>query len=37
MFNLYKHSSVVQGVFETQAAIAAGDAVYLELKRHGKN
>ena len=37
MFNFYRHSGAVQGVFETEAAIAAGDAVYLELKRHRKN
>ena len=37
MFQLYRHSGAVQGVFETEAAIAAGDAVYLELKRRRAN
>jgi hypothetical protein len=37
MFNLYSHSGAVQGVFETEAAIEAGDAVYNELKRRRKN
>jgi len=39
MFNLYRRNGAVrvQGVFETQAAIAAGDAVYIELKRRWNN
>ena len=37
MFHVYRHSGGVQGVFETEAAIAAGDAVYLELKRRRAN
>jgi len=37
MFNFYRHSGGVQGVFETEAAIEAGDAVYLELKRRRAN
>jgi hypothetical protein len=37
MFNFYRHSGGVQGVFETEAAIATGEAVYLELKRHLAN
>ena len=37
MFNFYRHSGAVQGVFETQAAIAAGDAVYNELKGRRAN
>ncbi|PWT74333.1 MAG: hypothetical protein C5B46_04245 [Proteobacteria bacterium] len=38
MFQLYKRNGAVQGVtFETEAAIEAGDAVYLELKRSLKN
>jgi hypothetical protein len=37
MFNFYRHSGAVQGVFETEAAIAAGDAVYIELNRRRGN
>ena len=38
MFQLYRRNGAVQGVtFETEAAIHAGDAVYLELKRSLKN
>jgi hypothetical protein len=37
MFNLYRHSGMVQGVFETEEAIKAGDAVYVELKRRRTN
>ena len=37
MFNMYRHSGAVQSVFETEAAIKAGDAVYIELKRSRKN
>ena len=38
MFNLYRRNGAVQGVtFETEAAVAAGDAVYRELKRSRKN
>jgi len=37
MFNFYRHSGAVKGVFETEAAIAAGDAVYNELKRRRTN
>lgn len=37
MFNFYRHSGGIQGVFETEAAIAAGDAVHNELKRRRAN
>jgi hypothetical protein len=37
MFQLYRHSGAVQGVFETEAAIVTGDAVYNELKRRRAN
>jgi hypothetical protein len=39
MFDLYRRNGAVrvQDVFETQAAIAAGDAVYIELKRRRNN
>ena len=38
MFSLYRRNGAVQGVtFETEAAIAAGDAVYNELRRRRKN
>jgi hypothetical protein len=35
MVHLYRGS--VQGVFETEAAIKAGEAVYVELKRRRAN
>jgi len=35
MFHLYR--GAVQGVFETEAAIKAGEAVYVELKRRRAN
>jgi hypothetical protein len=37
MFQLYSHRGTVQGVFETEEAIEAGDAVYVELKRRRTN
>jgi len=38
MFHLYRRNGAVQGeVFETEAAIEAGHAVYNELKRRRKN
>jgi hypothetical protein len=38
MFLMYKRNGAVQGeTFETEAAIVAGDAVYMELKRRLKN
>ena len=38
MLALYKRNGAVQGEsFETEAAIKAGDAVYLELKRRRAN
>jgi hypothetical protein len=37
MFHLYGPGNKVQGVFETKAAIEAGDAVYNELKRRRTN
>ena len=39
MLDLYRRNGAVrvQDVFETQAAIAAGDAVYIELKRRRNN
>ena len=37
MFNFYRHSGGVPAVFETDAAIAAGHAVYNELKRRRAN
>jgi len=38
MLSRYKRNGAVQGeTFETEAAIAAGDAVYTELKRRRKN
>jgi hypothetical protein len=38
MFHLYRHNGAVQGeVFETEAAIEAGHAVYNELKRRRLN
>jgi hypothetical protein len=38
MLSLYKRNGAVQGeTFETEAAIAAGDAVYNELRRRRKN
>jgi hypothetical protein len=37
MFHLYGPGHKVQGVFETKAAIEAGDAVYNELRRRRKN
>jgi hypothetical protein len=37
MFQLYSHRGTVQGVFETEEAIKAGDAVYVELKRRRTN
>ena len=37
MFQFYRHSGGVKGVFETEAAIEAGDAVSNELKRRRAN